>query len=91
MPDLSKKFVTRKDAPHYIRETHGVPVSASTFNKSRMYGRPKPDAFYGAKELFRPETLDEYAAQIISDKPRELVPRGRKRAFTGPQLHIDAE
>jgi hypothetical protein len=74
MPDLSKKFVTRKDVPRYILEIHGVPVSASTFNKGRMRGVPTPDAYYGAKELFTPETLDEYAAQIISDKPRKLIP-----------------
>jgi hypothetical protein len=72
MPE-TKKFITRRDAPDYIRAKHGVPISKSTFDKGRMSGKCRPDAFYGGKELFLPETLDAYATEIVSDRPRKLT------------------
>jgi hypothetical protein len=39
-----------------------------------MHGMIKPDGFYGAKELFFPETLDQFAERIVSPKPTKLIP-----------------
>ncbi len=72
---MSEKFITRSNAPAYIREKFGVPVSKSTFNKNRMFGKPKPDAYYGGKELFLPKTLDAFTLEeLVSDKPTKLIP-----------------
>jgi hypothetical protein len=69
MQELSKKYLTRRQAVVHIREKYGVPVSKSTIDKRP----PKPDAYYGNRELFTEPTLKKYAGALISDKPNRLL------------------
>jgi hypothetical protein len=71
---MAVKYITRRGAIPFIREKFGVPLSKSVLDKSRMLtGQPRPDAFYGAKELFTEKTLKEFAQTLISDKPVKLI------------------
>jgi hypothetical protein len=75
MSDTPQKFLTRQGLIPYIRERFGVSVTKSTIDKSRMnYDTPKPDRFYGPKELFLEETADRYARDfLIREKPSRLI------------------
>jgi hypothetical protein len=69
MQELSKRFLTRRQAVVHIRETYGVPVSKSTITKRP----PKADAYYGNRELYTEPTLKKYAGTLISEKPNKLL------------------
>lgn len=77
MPDIKpNKLLTRRGLVAYVRDRFGVPVSHSMLNKSRMvYGEPKPDSYYGPRELFTEQTADRYVLEyLLSDKPTRLLP-----------------
>jgi hypothetical protein len=58
----------------------GLPVRFSTINKMSMLGRgPKPDLFYGRRELFLVQTIERWAQEhLLSDNPTMLRTGGRK-------------
>ena len=68
----NEKMIPRREAPKYIRDKFGIPTTKSTVDKSRMFGKLKPDLFYGPKELFFPGTLDAFAQTLLSKKPAKL-------------------
>jgi hypothetical protein len=74
LPELSKKYRTRREAIEYVRTEFGVPLTKSHLDKDRMTnGDPKPDAFYGRVELFTEPTLKKYALKLITDKPARFL------------------
>jgi hypothetical protein len=74
MPELSEKYRTRREAIEYVRTEFGVPLTKSHLDKDRMVNdQPRPDAFYGRKELFTEPTLKKYALKFITDKPNRFL------------------
>ena len=74
MPNQPGKMLTRRDVPPYVRAKFGIPVTKSTIDKSRMkYDEPKPDGFYGNKELFTEPTIDEFALSLVTKEPAKLI------------------
>jgi hypothetical protein len=66
---MSKRYLTRKRLPDYIREKHGIPVPLSSLNKLAAAGRLKPDKFYGKTELYTPATADRLVkTELLSDR-----------------------
>jgi hypothetical protein len=82
MRDLPKnldRFLTRRGAVQFLNDK-GLPVRFSTINKMSMLGRgPKPDLFYGRRELFLVQTIERWAQEhLLSDNPTMLRTGGRK-------------
>jgi len=66
-------LLTRRGAVEHIKNTRGIPLTLAAVNKFAMQGRgPKPDRYYGRRELFKPKTVDEWAETLLSDGPKKL-------------------
>ena len=57
-------LLTRRQAVAFLREKRGIPISFSRFAKLRAEDKgPKPDAYWGKYELFKPPTLVEWSEE----------------------------
>jgi hypothetical protein len=70
---MAVKYLTRRTGIEFIKNKFGVPFSKSILDKSRMHGEPKPDKYYGNKELFTEKTFTDYALTLLSDEPVKLI------------------
>jgi hypothetical protein len=82
MHDLPKnldRFLTRRGAVQFLND-RGLPVKFSTINKLSMLGvGPKPDLYYGRRELFLVRTIEQWAQErLLSNEPALLNSSGRK-------------
>ena len=51
-------LLTRRGAVEHIKNTRGIPLTLAAVNKFAMQGRgPKPDRYYGRRELGRAMSL----------------------------------
>jgi hypothetical protein len=75
----TKPRYTRKQVPDYIEDKYGFRPSSSVIEKLGMLGRFAPDSYYGRAALYRPETIDKLANELISERPVDLgLPRYEK-------------
>jgi hypothetical protein len=66
MAEVESKFITRKQGVALVNETLGIPLSLATVNKDVHFKRgPIPDAKYGNRDLYRPQTFLTYASKRV--------------------------
>ena len=76
MDTTDKALVTIDGAVMLIRERTGIPIPKSRLHKDSAAGiAPPPDAVYGRRYLWRPETILAYAQTLIKPPhPPEATP-----------------
>jgi len=68
---MNEPLLTRQQAPHFIREMLGIPVTPSRIDKAAMNGTgPRPAAKYGRRDLYTPAELLRWARTLI--RPTEM-------------------
>ena len=80
MTEFLKPFLTRRAVVQRVNDVKGIPLKLSSFAKLAMRGEaPEPDAYYGKVELYKPETVEQWAEErLLSRKPQTLNINGRK-------------
>ena len=65
----NEPLVTRKGLVKHINEATGVPLTKSSFDKLAMLGQtPKPDAYYGKVELYKPSRGEAWARERLCSR-----------------------
>lgn len=75
------RYLTRQQLVEFAKRELSIPLSKSKLDKDRMaLNDPRPDKFYGRKELFTEETAKRYVLNLVTDKPTKLLPENKTEA-----------
>lgn len=75
MMNFERPRLRRTEVPAYMLENHGIPVAVATLNKLASTGGGPAMQYAGRIPLYRPEDLDAWAAERLSQPVRSTSER----------------